>query len=52
MVRDKIARVGVTLSDNIEGPFSLEIEYIGVERNEYHHELTAYEEYVTEAPYY
>ncbi|QQP35125.1 putative complex I intermediate-associated protein 30 mitochondrial, partial [Caligus rogercresseyi] len=42
----KAYKVGITLKDQTDGPFSLEIDYIGVELdNDEHQEVSAYESY-------
>ncbi|KAL0269882.1 UNVERIFIED_CONTAM: hypothetical protein PYX00_007468 [Menopon gallinae] len=42
---DICQRIAITLADNTEGPFKLEIEYIGMEFQPLHVEETPYEEY-------
>ncbi|XP_022191985.1 complex I intermediate-associated protein 30, mitochondrial [Nilaparvata lugens] len=42
---DDISNVSLTMVDRIEGPFKLEIDYIGVELDPNHTEETAYEMY-------
>lgn len=44
---DDISSFGITLSDDIDGPFSLEIEYVGLEIDLGHDEECAYESYQT-----
>lgn len=40
-----VAWIGITLKDDIDGPFNLEIEYIGLEEKTSHTEEHAYESY-------
>lgn len=40
-----IAWIGISLTDDIDGPFNLEIEYIGLEDASWHTEEHAYETY-------
>ncbi|XP_073984676.1 complex I intermediate-associated protein 30 [Rhodnius prolixus] len=42
---NKITHFGITASDKINGPFSLEIDYIGLEYDPLHMEEFAYEKY-------
>ena len=51
---DEIAGLGISLMDRIDGPFCLEIEDIGVIKDEKYkmHEKTAYENYVYLRPGY
>ncbi|XP_044747090.1 complex I intermediate-associated protein 30, mitochondrial [Coccinella septempunctata] len=41
----KISSFSITMADKVDGPFSLEIEYIGLENDPYHRESFAYEMY-------
>lgn len=47
-----INHIGVTCGDDISGPFSLEIDYIGLERDQRFIEEFAYEMYKPPNPYY
>lgn len=49
---ERVARIGITLADRIEGPYSLEIDYIGLQNKPEHHETFAYESYNTPYPAY
>lgn len=42
---DEIKNLGITLADDVPGHFRLEIDYIGLECDEYNKEETAYEGY-------
>lgn len=44
---DKVTNVGISLGDRINGPFSLELDYIGLEFDPSHQEEFAYEMYQT-----
>ncbi|XP_046992168.1 complex I intermediate-associated protein 30, mitochondrial [Schistocerca americana] len=44
---DKVTNVGISLGDKINGPFSLELDYIGLEFDPSHTEEFAYEMYQT-----
>lgn len=41
----RITHFGITVSDKADGPFQLEVDYIGAEFDPTHHEETAYEMY-------
>jgi len=41
----RITNFGITVSDKADGPFQLELDYIGVDFDPTHHEETAYEMY-------
>jgi len=41
----RISNFGITVADKADGPFQLEIDYIGVDFDPNHHEETAYEMY-------
>lgn len=41
----RISHFGITVSDKADGPFQLEIDYIGADFDPNHHEETAYETY-------
>lgn len=43
----RVSRIGITAVglDWMDGEFNLEIDYIGVEHNQYHNEESAYELY-------
>lgn len=43
--QDEIRSFGVTICDDIDAPFQLEIDYIGLEVNGRHFEESAYESY-------
>lgn len=43
---DKITNLGFVAADKINGPFSLEIDYIGCEFDPAHTEEFAYEKYL------
>ncbi|KAK6639016.1 hypothetical protein RUM43_007286 [Polyplax serrata] len=43
-----IARIGFTLSDNIDGPFKLELDYVGLENIPNHDRTSPYELYATD----
>lgn len=42
---NEVANFGITISDDVPGNFKLEIDYIGLECDEYHDEEFAYESY-------
>lgn len=42
---NEVSNFGITVSDDISGQFRLEIDYIGLERDEYQNEEFAYETY-------
>lgn len=41
----EVTNFGISLGDDVNGHFKLEIDYIGLERDEYHDEEFAYESY-------
>lgn len=45
---DRVTHVGITCADKIEGPFQLEVEYVGLEFDPVHEEEFAYEMYKTD----
>ncbi|XP_049877481.1 complex I intermediate-associated protein 30, mitochondrial [Pectinophora gossypiella] len=45
---DRVTHFGISCGDKIDGPFSLEIEYIGLEFDPTHNEEFAYEMYKTD----
>nr|SVE83755.1 EOG090X091L [Daphnia pulex] len=47
---NRITSFGITAADKINGPFRLEIDYVGLERDPTHTEISAYEQYKT--PYF
>jgi len=47
----RITNFGITVSDKADGPFQLEIDYIGAEFDPTHHEETAYEMYEVQQNY-
>ena len=42
---NRITSFGITAGDKNNGPFRLEIDYIGLERDPTHTEISAYEQY-------
>jgi NADH dehydrogenase [ubiquinone] 1 alpha subcomplex assembly factor 1 len=42
---NRLTSFGITAGDKTEGPFHLEIDYIGLEFDPSHKEVTAYETY-------
>lgn len=48
---DRISSFSITLGDKVNGPFSLEIEYIGLEYDPYQRETFAYEMYELDGNY-
>lgn len=44
----RVTNFGITLGDKINGPFQLEIDYIGLEYDPNHYEEFAYEMYKTD----
>lgn len=42
---DEVATVSITLSDHIDGPFRLEVDYIGIENSDHSSERDCYEAY-------
>lgn len=40
-----VARLGLSIADAQDGPFKLEIDYIGLERQDMHKDITPYENY-------
>lgn len=47
----RISNFGITVSDKSDGPFQLEIDYIGADFDPNHHEETAYEMYEIQQNY-
>ncbi|KAK0182239.1 hypothetical protein PV327_000398 [Microctonus hyperodae] len=50
--RNSVVAISISAADGIAGPFSLEIDFIGVECDETFHEESAYELYNPPHPYY
>ena len=49
---DHISTVGFTMNDGLDGPFNLEIDYIGLYRHPTHTEEFAYELYKMPGKFY